>query len=399
MLCAQRSNWRTFWQFQQRLRHHYRNKSFSIFLSEIRERRRTHKLNVNVHLLLNAQQQSRQQNWIEFQDYHFNLHERQKKKRNELQQELINFQKEVDDTNRKDSDYLVQQKRVIYQRLKYVQRILQWHEIMLCWIEKCRLMMNSLFRTFAEKDSGRNILFHRQRHSKKRDTLTVFEKIKISKFPTKNQNIQTRTFKATVFNSAFIDSFVTISNSIEEQMSKRRKMKPRRVKKKTFVQIFLRRWSKQIDSLLLKSNRDQKHCATTTIEFEIEQDLNADRSFSSHFLRLEALKFKLNEYQKSQWDESQSKNDIIRFSTSWYPQLKIEWTINAMWRIERGDSQFCNDNATEKMIVIAKLESVVRSCNWHRIRRWLAIDFEKVWRLFNLFWIFVFSCHFYLNQS
>ena len=62
VLCAQRSDWRTFRRSQQRLRHHYRNKSFSIFLSEVRERRRTYELNANVHILLDAQKQSRQQN-------------------------------------------------------------------------------------------------------------------------------------------------------------------------------------------------------------------------------------------------------------------------------------------------------------------------------------------------
>lgn len=143
VLCAQRSDWRTFRQSQQRLRHHYRNKSFGIFLGEVRERRRTHGLNANVHLLLDTEKQSRQQNWIEFQDYHLNLHERQEKKRDGLQQELNNLQKEAGDTDREDSEYLARQERAIYQRLEYAERTLQWHEIMLCWIEKCRLTMTS----------------------------------------------------------------------------------------------------------------------------------------------------------------------------------------------------------------------------------------------------------------
>ncbi len=105
MLCAQRSDWRKFRQSQRRLWHRHRNKSFSIFLDEVRERRRAHRLDDNVHLLLDPQQQSRQQNWIEFQDYHLKLHEWQEKKRDGLQKDLDNTRKEAGDTNMEGSEH------------------------------------------------------------------------------------------------------------------------------------------------------------------------------------------------------------------------------------------------------------------------------------------------------
>jgi len=73
-------------------------------VNEVRERRRAHELNDNVHLLWDPEQQSRQQNWIEFQDYHLKLHEWQKKKRDGLQKDLNDTQKEVSDTGMKGSE-------------------------------------------------------------------------------------------------------------------------------------------------------------------------------------------------------------------------------------------------------------------------------------------------------
>ncbi|KAF7507871.1 hypothetical protein GJ744_010035 [Endocarpon pusillum] len=55
VLCAQRSDWQEFRESQRRLRQRYRNKPFSIFLDQVRERRRAHGLNDNVHLLLDSQ--------------------------------------------------------------------------------------------------------------------------------------------------------------------------------------------------------------------------------------------------------------------------------------------------------------------------------------------------------
>lgn len=148
----------------------------------------------------------------------------------------------------KNSEHAVQQKRDIHQRLEYVDTILRWHKIMLCWIEKCRLAMNPLPPISIEKGSDdQNSFFSRQRRSKRRDTLAVFEKVKVSKFTSKCPNTQTRAFKATISKHISVASTVTKPNSIQQKMSKRRKIKSRRVKEKAFDQFF--------SQMMTKANR------------------------------------------------------------------------------------------------------------------------------------------------
>ena len=241
VLCAQRSDWRKFRQSQQRLRYHYRNKSFSIFVHEVRDRRRAHGLDDNVHLLFDPQQQSRQQNWIEFQDYHLKLHEWQGKKRDGLQKELDNTQKEAGDTDMESSEHAAQQERAIHQRLEYAETTLRWHEVILCWIEQCRLAMHPLPPTPVEKGSGvQNSSSNRQRRSKRRNPLAVLGKVRVSKSTPKGQNIQTRTSKATISKPISVDSAVTVPSSTQ-QMPKRREIKPRRAKEKALGQLLPQR--------------------------------------------------------------------------------------------------------------------------------------------------------------
>lgn len=245
VLCAQRSDWRKFRQSQRRLRHRYRNKSFSIFLDEVRERRRAHGLDGNVHLLLDPQQQSRQQNWIEFQDYHLKIHEWQEKKRDGLQQDLGNTRKEAGDTDMEGSKHAAQQERAIHQRLEYAERTLRWHEVILCWIEQCRLAMDPLPPTPVEKGGGdKNSPSNRQRRSKRRDTLAVLGKVRVSKSTPKCQNIRTRTSKATISKPISVDSAVTVPSSTQQQMPKRREIKPRRAKEKALGQLLPQRVAK-----------------------------------------------------------------------------------------------------------------------------------------------------------
>lgn len=237
VLCAQRSDWRKFRQAQRRLRHRYRNKSFSIFVDEVRGRRRAHSLDDNVHLLLDPQQQSRQQNWIEFQDYHLKLHEWQEKKRNGLQKDLDNHQKEAGDTDMEGSEHAAQLERAIHQRLEYAERTLRWHEVILCWIEQCRLAMDPLPPTPVEKSSGdQDSSSNRQGRSKRLNTLAVLGKVRVSKSTLKGQNIRTRTIKATISTPIPVDSAVTIPSSTK-QMLKRREIKPRRAKEKAPGQL------------------------------------------------------------------------------------------------------------------------------------------------------------------
>lgn len=67
----------------------------------------------NVHLLLDSQQQTRQQNWVEFQDYHLRLYEWQEKKQDGLRQDLDNTRKKAGNTDMEGSEHAAQQERAI----------------------------------------------------------------------------------------------------------------------------------------------------------------------------------------------------------------------------------------------------------------------------------------------
>ncbi|KAF2006471.1 hypothetical protein P154DRAFT_569865 [Amniculicola lignicola CBS 123094] len=239
VLCAQRSDWQKFRQSQQRLRQRYRNKSFRVFLDEVRKRRRAHGLDADVYLLSDPQRQSRQQTWIEFQDYHLKLHERQRKKRDGLQKDLDNTRKEASGTDMKGSEHPVQQERAIHQRLEYAETTLRWHEVMLCWIEQCRLAMDPLPPTPAKKGSGgQNALSDRQRRSRR---LAVLGNVRVSKSTPNCQNIRTRTSKATISEHISSDSAITIGSSTQQQIPKCQEIKPRRPKDKAMGKPFLKR--------------------------------------------------------------------------------------------------------------------------------------------------------------
>ncbi|KAF2007837.1 hypothetical protein P154DRAFT_516643 [Amniculicola lignicola CBS 123094] len=191
VLCAQRSDWQKFRQFQQRLRHRNRNKLFSVFLDELRERRRAHKLDDNVHLLLDPRQQNRKQTWIEFQDYHLRLHERMEKQQEGLQVDLDNSQEKSSGI---DMEPAVQQERAIHQRLDYVETTLQWHKVMLSWIEQCRLAMDPLLTARGKKGGS------------KKNSLAILGNVRVSKSTPK----QTRTPILTTFERISSDSAITM---------------------------------------------------------------------------------------------------------------------------------------------------------------------------------------------
>ncbi|KAL9634033.1 MAG: hypothetical protein Q9204_003166 [Flavoplaca sp. TL-2023a] len=245
VLCAQRSDWQNFRQSQRSLRHRYRNKSFSSYLSEVCKRRRAHGLDDNVHLLLNPQQQSRQQNWVEFQDYHLKLHERQEKKRDGLQEDLDNTLKKAGHTGIEGSEHAAQQERAIEQRLEYAETTLRWHEVILRWIEQCRLAMDPQPLTPVEKGSGdQNSPSNRQWRSKRRDAPAVLGKVRVTKTTPKCQNRRTPTSKVTISKPISVNSAVTIPSSTRQQMPERQKIKPRHAKEKALGQLLPQRVAK-----------------------------------------------------------------------------------------------------------------------------------------------------------
>ena len=141
VLCAQRFDWQKFRTSQRRDRNRYRNKTFSNFVDGVRERRRRHEVGGHIHLLMGPEQQSRLETWMEFQNYHLTGLERLRKKREELENDLDNAQKEA-----QVSEHAAKVAGAVRQCLKHAERDLDWHKVLLQWIEQERQTMSAGIR-------------------------------------------------------------------------------------------------------------------------------------------------------------------------------------------------------------------------------------------------------------
>ena len=95
VLCQQKMDWEKFRRLQAVIRH--RNRPFSNYVDEVRERRQRCGLSGHVRLLLNIEQQSRLENWIEFQNRHLKRLEQFERERDKFKQELNDNQKLASD--------------------------------------------------------------------------------------------------------------------------------------------------------------------------------------------------------------------------------------------------------------------------------------------------------------
>ena len=222
-----------------RVRSRYREERFSAFVDEVRERRRRHRLGGIVHLLVDLRQQSQQENWIEFQNYHLKRHERLEKERDGL--------KKADDEATTGSGRTAQEEEAIQRSLEYTERTLRWHEVFLRWIEQQRLTMDQRPPTPIEEDSGdRNVTPRasiRQRRSRRPDTSAISRKARVSKPSSKRQKMRVQTFKAPRFEPKYVNSVVATPSSTQ-QVPKRRETKSRCAKENPLGQLCPQRVSK-----------------------------------------------------------------------------------------------------------------------------------------------------------
>ncbi|KAN0070477.1 hypothetical protein V8E54_011346 [Elaphomyces granulatus] len=230
VLCAQRSDWRKFRASQQNVRDRYQHNLFSTFVDSVCERRRRHELGGHVQLLLDSQQQSRQQNWIEFQDYHLTHHERLEKKRDRLKKKLDDCQKKAGATEMEGSEHAAQNERAIQGRLEFAERTLRWHEVILGWIERQRVRMDPRPLTPVEEIDDRNTALKAVLRVSPH-TSTVRGKVRVSKPTLKSRNMRTQTFKAPKSKPVVVDLGVTPPNRTQ-QMPKRQETKPPYAKEK-----------------------------------------------------------------------------------------------------------------------------------------------------------------------
>ncbi|KAK3174020.1 hypothetical protein OEA41_001264 [Lepraria neglecta] len=134
VLTAQLSDWTNSCDFQKRNRRYYIPRgTFPKFVDRVRDRRRRHGLEGDVYLLPDPEQQSRLQNWIEFQNYHLDLHEDEERKIKDETDEL--------DTTRKRIGNLGETISILEGSVKYGKKKLEEHRKMLYWIEQQRKEM------------------------------------------------------------------------------------------------------------------------------------------------------------------------------------------------------------------------------------------------------------------
>lgn len=130
VLCAQLSDWRDFRGYQGRVRRHYlHGKTFPDFQDKVRDRRRRYGLKGDVSLHLDPRLQNDLENWIEFQNYHLEIHEGLGKK--------IKVDREKSDAARKKLETgaagltCAEDVEIFNERVNYGESKLSQHQILL----------------------------------------------------------------------------------------------------------------------------------------------------------------------------------------------------------------------------------------------------------------------------
>lgn len=194
MLRYQKLDWEKFRKLQAMVR--CRNRSFSIFVDEVRERRQRHGLGGDVRLLLDTEQQSRLDHWIEFQNRHLKRLEEFQKKRDKLKQELEDSRKLAGDRNPTCPKFGPARAEVLKRRLEVTERDLKWHHVLLHWIEQRRLAMDPGHSTLVKEDhedqdaasKAVRKISTRGRRIKQTDGPSVLGKVRVTKTKSKERN-------------------------------------------------------------------------------------------------------------------------------------------------------------------------------------------------------------------
>ena len=181
-------------------------------MNEVRERRRRHELYDEVRLLLDPQQQSKQENWNEFQDYHLKHHEGLEKERDGLKKDLDEVRRIAGNADTGGSERAAHNERAFQGRLEFTERTLRWHEVLLGWIEQQRLTMDPRPLTPVEEYiCGQNAVLKAirkasidQRRLKGLATSAVLGKARVSKSKSKSRNTWNQTSNTTISQSLIV---------------------------------------------------------------------------------------------------------------------------------------------------------------------------------------------------
>ncbi|KAJ2896231.1 uncharacterized protein MKZ38_005725 [Zalerion maritima] len=138
VLCAQVSAYRKFLADQLQTRRRFRNKCFGKYEDEVRERRRRYCLLGDVHLLPDSRQQSRLQNWVEFQNYHLKILELLETEQDESQQKLDDARKLASDRSAPAPECAGGDAEALEHILERAKRSIGQRKVLLDWIEQWR---------------------------------------------------------------------------------------------------------------------------------------------------------------------------------------------------------------------------------------------------------------------
>lgn len=152
VLCGQKVDWEKFRRDQNNVRN--RNRPFSNFVDQVRERRQRHGLSGRVHLSLNRTQQSQLDDWIEFQNYHLIHLEKFEKERDEFKQKLEDERKVAGDRTSPRPKFGYTRAETFTMRLDYAEQKLKSYLVLLDWIEQQRLAMDPGDLTPIIEDQG-----------------------------------------------------------------------------------------------------------------------------------------------------------------------------------------------------------------------------------------------------
>lgn len=231
-LCAQRSDWQRFRVFQRMARRGSQDTPFSKFEDQVRERRRRHGLDGVVRLLLQPEQQSRLEQWIEFQNYQLMRLEWLEKDRDKAEQELDEAREKAQDADDVAGSQRAARDEPAYQQiLETAKRDLERHKVFLRWIEQQRLKIEEGGGGIG--DGGFvDVVSTRVRRGRQPKASVVLGKVRISKAAPPKRHAQTRKPKAPEARPATQDSDVIPRSRIPE-VPKSRETKARHTKGET----------------------------------------------------------------------------------------------------------------------------------------------------------------------
>lgn len=159
VLCAQWKDWKKFRDFQGKTRRYYlQRKSFAEFTKATRERRRRHHLEGDVCLHSDPGQQSRSENWIEFQNYHLHTHEELEKEVQVETENLDTARKKLEAASASETSHAAICVKAYEVRLASARSRVELHGgILLPWIEQQRIAMVVAQHTTVDDTGGHDV--------------------------------------------------------------------------------------------------------------------------------------------------------------------------------------------------------------------------------------------------